>query len=772
MPSVMAVVSKKVFAQQAGKAGPGELLPLERYESAHKGLSPLSDGGSLFCVTARPDDQLWLVAVLEGPSFKKDGWQSPANSVPITDITHLIGELRFANGKGLTAKPGKLGMSLQTPRTLAAEDVALLRGAAGAETPKKKAPAKKNKEQEAKKVTPKQAEPKKAARKAIPAPLAAGNPDLARAMESLRAGCRASALAALLDAWGRERQPEIAALVETLGADIDRSLPPVEGKRTELADNWLELARHSRPVDVGRLLAALTDGASTAQMRQMIPSLLAFRPDPRMSGPMVTLVGRYTSSGATPALTQALNLLAHVMDPRVKKELSKFKQTARSWLEGVYRKAQKVAGALAEAPPLSADDREAVTAIEATLAELAAGPPAEAGALLAPPRAGDDVGAKLLAAVFERPDDDESRLVYADWLLERGDPRGELIQLQYKKLEGELRGDDAKRERALLKSHAADWVGPLVLVAKDLRFARGFLDGCSVLIKTDRQRAVIGDPHWATVRELTFAAESYDSVAEEPALLRDPGLRALEVLENASARTLVEWLHEKPATAGRLRELRGMRVSDAANDDFKDYGWSPEHELYQRSDLSHWRELCALAPRTLTRLALSPCIMGANWGVVTGYGWLHESPLGARLEELTLDTDEYYPPVARLSDVFKRLPALKRLQLHAAGGWGYNLANAEFLATADRQDRSYSLRITLTRPFHSWDSDEDNIRGWVRAVLMGVFEDFPRREIPELELALHRKPTKSDLKKLREEVAPLCKGKFKRVVLPDGSEAA
>ncbi|MBA3541481.1 MAG: TIGR02996 domain-containing protein [Deltaproteobacteria bacterium] len=36
----------------------------------------------------------------------------------------------------------------------------------------------------------------------------------------------------------------------------------------------------------------------------------------------------------------------------------------------------------------------------------------------------------LIAAVAEAPDDDAPRLVYADWLMERGDPRGELVALQ------------------------------------------------------------------------------------------------------------------------------------------------------------------------------------------------------------------------------------------------------------------------------------------------------------------------------------------------------
>lgn len=38
--------------------------------------------------------------------------------------------------------------------------------------------------------------------------------------------------------------------------------------------------------------------------------------------------------------------------------------------------------------------------------------------------------ASLLAAIRAEPDDDAPRLVYADWLQEQGDPRGEFIQLE------------------------------------------------------------------------------------------------------------------------------------------------------------------------------------------------------------------------------------------------------------------------------------------------------------------------------------------------------
>ncbi|HLL25694.1 MAG TPA: TIGR02996 domain-containing protein, partial [Kofleriaceae bacterium] len=69
--------------------------------------------------------------------------------------------------------------------------------------------------------------------------------------------------------------------------------------------------------------------------------------------------------------------------------------------------------------------------------------------------------AELLRAIRERPDDDEPRLVYADFLSERGDPRGELIVLQCK-LARLDRDDDERRwmdvrMRALLDAHRATW---------------------------------------------------------------------------------------------------------------------------------------------------------------------------------------------------------------------------------------------------------------------------------------------------------------------------
>jgi uncharacterized protein (TIGR02996 family) len=113
----------------------------------------------------------------------------------------------------------------------------------------------------------------------------------------------------------------------------------------------------------------------------------------------------------------------------------------------------------------------------------------------------------LLAAVLADPADDALRQVYADRLIELGDPRGELINLQYARLAGRLSQaqEDAQREQALLAAHAMDWLGPLgVVVQRGFAFERGFLHACVV---PSHRRAynverVAGHPLWATVEHL------------------------------------------------------------------------------------------------------------------------------------------------------------------------------------------------------------------------------------------------------------------------------
>ncbi len=142
MPSVLAIISQAVFAKLAPKGvAVGDVLDVDRYTSNHAAFAQLGRGDAIFVVTVRPpDERLWLVAILEEPERKASAWVAAGSTTTIADISSAIRTLKFASGTGITAKQGALGMSLQTPRVLTAEDVALLR--AGRTKAKRKATSK------------------------------------------------------------------------------------------------------------------------------------------------------------------------------------------------------------------------------------------------------------------------------------------------------------------------------------------------------------------------------------------------------------------------------------------------------------------------------------------------------------------------------------------------------------------------------------------------------------------------------------------------------
>src|SRR5262245_55108850 len=86
----------------------------------------------------------------------------------------------------------------------------------------------------------------------------------------------------------------------------------------------------------------------------------------------------------------------------------------------------------------------------------------------------------FLQAIVADPEDEGVRLIYADWLEEQGNPRGEFIRLQceLEKLSADdpRRPDLEAREKQLLAEHANEWLGPLRGELVDWRFHRGFVD--------------------------------------------------------------------------------------------------------------------------------------------------------------------------------------------------------------------------------------------------------------------------------------------------------
>ena len=90
----------------------------------------------------------------------------------------------------------------------------------------------------------------------------------------------------------------------------------------------------------------------------------------------------------------------------------------------------------------------------------------------------------------ESPDDDRPRLVYADWLLARGDPRGELIQIQCARAgQGyRARPDLQRRELELLREHGERWLAEVGLEEHEGAFRRGFIE--DVVVDPDRLAAL------------------------------------------------------------------------------------------------------------------------------------------------------------------------------------------------------------------------------------------------------------------------------------------
>jgi len=115
-------------------------------------------------------------------------------------------------------------------------------------------------------------------------------------------------------------------------------------------------------------------------------------------------------------------------------------------------------------------------------------------------------GEILEQAIAADPGDIAAHAAYADWLIQQGDPRGELIQVQLS-LEDESRpanerAELQKRERELLRRHASTWLGDVgrFLVGKwsgadksfHYQFVRGWLDLVRVLPAPDAILAALG----------------------------------------------------------------------------------------------------------------------------------------------------------------------------------------------------------------------------------------------------------------------------------------
>ena len=90
---------------------------------------------------------------------------------------------------------------------------------------------------------------------------------------------QASALEHLLDAWRGVRHPRLVALIERVEKQVERR-PLGQGTLKAMQARWLEIAAGADPLDLPRLLAALTTGRAQATLERL-QALEQFPDDPR-----------------------------------------------------------------------------------------------------------------------------------------------------------------------------------------------------------------------------------------------------------------------------------------------------------------------------------------------------------------------------------------------------------------------------------------------------------------------------------------------------------
>lgn len=165
----------------------------------------------------------------------------------------------------------------------------------------------------------------------------------------------------------------------------------------------------------------------------------------------------------------------------------------------------------------------------------------------------------LLDAICSAPDDDGPRLVYADALMEQGDPRGEFIAVQcelgHAGLDQARRLELEARQVSLLSQHGARWLGPLAADAVTASFTRGFLDAVTVL-DLDSLEAALPTLAREPVRAVVFATRRRVDVSR---VLSWPWLSTVRSLDFRGPRgALVPLGREGLATLVSTRKLRGL----------------------------------------------------------------------------------------------------------------------------------------------------------------------------------------------------------------------
>ncbi|HEX7701798.1 MAG TPA: TIGR02996 domain-containing protein, partial [Kofleriaceae bacterium] len=250
---------------------------------------------------------------------------------------------------------------------------------------------------------------------------------------------------------------------------------------------------------------------------------------------------------------------------------------------------------------------------------------------------------ELLRAVLGRPDDDAPRLVYADALLDAGDLRGELIQLQCHRTP-----DTAAREAELIAQLEPVWRDALGANVANVWCERGLPLKIKLEVSAIKEDALAALDR-APIRDVMVALkldvddDDVDSHAVAEWFARDPRTARLRSLDLVWCDFEEQGLHA--ILAADLRRLRSLSLSDYDSQTFA-------------AD-------AIIKNITLSLEELRLC--GDSYGDFEyGLGMLSGSPRSAMLQRLSLDNTGLGPDAGH---IFARSPHFANLtELGLSGG--------------------------------------------------------------------------------------------------------
>jgi uncharacterized protein (TIGR02996 family) len=186
--------------------------------------------------------------------------------------------------------------------------------------------------------------------------------------------------------------------------------------------------------------------------------------------------------------------------------------------------------------------------------------------------AGDTRGEALLAAVIENPDDLLARLVYADWLAEKGDVRGELIRVQCDLATKPTEALKA-REGELLASVTAGMKAPIDRYVENARIRRGLIGHVTMFTKqlVKHGPEIVKNHPITCVRVLCSGAEEFAKLGTLPFLAKIP---ALEIESRRTPRIIHSGAKMIPtalANSPLFATMKRLEFSDTSDDS---KGWA------------------------------------------------------------------------------------------------------------------------------------------------------------------------------------------------------